>query len=80
MLSSLAEKVALKMLFTSRPHLRSEMIKNFVTPLQLEIVAADSDIAIYVSKTIQESENFDEIDDNFKKEIIDKVIQKAQRM
>ena len=68
------------MMLTSRPHLERELIKIFVRPLQMEISATDSDLAIYVAKTIQESDKVDEIDNGFKQEIIDKVIQKARRM
>ena len=71
-MSSLAKKATLKILLTSRPHLRSELVKPFIAALILEIGATDSDLAIYISKTIQESDKVDEIDDAFQKKIVEK--------
>lgn len=70
----------LNLLLTSRPHLKNEINNAFVKPLEIEIGAVDSDLAIYISKRIQESDKVDEIDDCFRQEIISKIIQKARRM
>ena len=79
-LSSLQKKSSVRIFLTSRPHLDDEIRRAFGTPLQIEIGAADSDLAIYLSMKIDESDNADVIDEDFKAEIIVKVTQGARQM
>lgn len=65
---------------TSGPHVGQEITRKLGKPLQIEIGATDTDLRTYLSSKIDDSDNVDVIDDDFKEEVIVKVIQAAHRM
>ena len=79
-LSRLQMKSSVRIFLSSRPHLDDDIRRAFVAPLQVEIGAADSDLAIYLSMKIDDSDNVDVIDEDFKAEIIVKITQGARQM
>ena len=79
-LSTLQGKASIQILLTSRPHLADEIKKAFARQDSLEIGATDHDLAVYVSKMVERSDKVDDIDETFKREIIEKIIEKACRM
>lgn len=79
-LSSLHMKSSVRILLTGRPHLDDEIRSAFGPPLQIEIGAADSDLAVYLSMQIDDSDNVDVIDEDFKAEIISKITREARQM
>lgn len=64
---------------TSRPY-PDDVKKVFEGSSKIMIKADDSDLRKYISREIQCSEAADDIDDNFKKEIVEKVVQGARQM
>lgn len=79
-LSNLEGKASLRILLTSRPHLHDEIKKVSVRHFSIEIGATDSDLTTYISQMVDRSDKADEIDKEFKQEIIQKIIEKARRM
>ena len=65
---------------TSRPHAGQEITRKLGNSLQIEIGATDNDLRTYLSCKIDESDNVDVIDEEFKEEIIVKIIRAAHRM
>ncbi|KAL8837881.1 MAG: hypothetical protein Q9170_002356 [Blastenia crenularia] len=66
-----------KILVTSRPY-PADLKKAFVSTPQIVIKAHSSDLRKFLLQEIVGSENADDIDDEFREEIVDKVIQRAQ--
>lgn len=79
-LSSLQKKSSIRIFLTGRPHLDDDIRRSFGAPLQVEIGAADSDLEIYLSMKIDDSDNVDVIDEDFKAEIVVKITQGARQM
>lgn len=79
-LASLQKKSSVRIFLTSRPHSAQEITRKLGTTLQVEIGATDSDLRMYLSSKIDDSDNVDVIDEEFKEEIIIKVIHAAHRM
>lgn len=79
-LSKLEKIPSVRIFMTSRPHLDGDIKRAFGAPLQIEIGAADSDLAVYLSMKIDDSDNIDIIDEDFKAGIIAKITQGARQM
>lgn len=76
----LQKNPSVRIFLTSRPHSAHEIARMLETPLQVEIGATDADLRMYLSSKIDDSDNVDVIDEDFKEEIIIKVIHAAHRM
>lgn len=79
-LSGLQKKSTVRLFLTSRPQLDDEIRRAFGETSRFEIGAAESDLAAYLSMKIDDSDNVDVIDEDFKAEIIAKVVQGARQM
>ncbi|KAK4691933.1 hypothetical protein P7C71_g5177, partial [Lecanoromycetidae sp. Uapishka_2] len=79
-LAALQKEPSVRIFLTSRPHLSQEITKKFENPLQVQIGATDHDLRVYLSSKIDDSDNVDVVDKDFKEEIITKVIQAARKM
>ena len=79
-LARLKKNSSVRICLTSRPHTGQEIARKLGAPLRVEIGATDSDLKVYLSSKIDDSDNIDIIDEEFKEEIISKVIQAAQKM
>ena len=79
-LGNLQKKQSVRIFLTGRPHLDDDIKGAFGAPLQVEIGAAESDLLIYLSMKIDDSDNKDVIDEDFKAEIIAKITQGAHQM
>lgn len=79
-LAILQKEPSVRIFLTSRPHLSQELSKKLRNPLQIEIGATDFDLRVYLSSKIDDSDNADVIDEDFKEKIVTKVIQAARKM
>ena len=79
-LAFLHREPSIRLFLTSRPHSEQEIARKLGTPLKIEIGAKDSDLRAFLSSKIDDSDNFDVIDEEFQEEIIIKVTQAAHRM
>ena len=79
-LAALQKVPSMAIFLTSRPHVGEEITRKLGNPLQIEIGATDIDLRTYLSRRIDDSDNVDVIDEEFKEEIIVKIIQAAHRM
>ena len=78
-LERLRGKTTISVLVTSRPHL-DDFGKIIETSSKVMIEADDSDIRAYVVREIDRSDAVDDLDDDFKIDIIEKVVSGAQKM
>lgn len=79
-LAILQEVPRVRIFLTSRPHVGPEITKTFGEIPNIEIGASDADLRTYLSSKIDNSDNVDVIDEEFKREIIATVIQAASKM
>lgn len=79
-LAALQKETSLRIFLSSRPHLSQEITKQLEDPLQVEIGATDTDLRVFLSAKIDDSDNFDVIDTELKEIIISKVVQAARKM
>lgn len=79
-LANLQKKSSVRIFLTGRPHSGQEITRKLGAPLQVKIGATDSDLRVYLSSKIDDSDNVDVIDEEFKEEIISQIIQAAHKM
>lgn len=68
-----------KVLVTSRPY-PEEISRAFQLSPQIEIKAHDADMRRYIVQQIEASDVCDEIDNNLREEVVEKIIDHAQEM
>lgn len=78
-LNNLRHNTSTSVFVTSRPH-PEDVKKVLEGSSRITIKANDSDLRKYISREIQRSEAADDIDENFKMEIIEKIVQGARQM
>lgn len=76
-LNNLQKKSFVKILLINLSHLNNDIKKTFVTSFQIEIDAKNSDLKIYLSIKVDDNNNVNFIDKDFKTEIIVKIIQRT---
>lgn len=78
-LKFLRQKTSVSLFLTSRPY-PEDVKKVFEDCAQITIKAEDADLRKYISKEIQRSEAADDIDEDFRREIVEKIVLGARHM
>ena len=78
-LDDLRTKSPINVFVTSRPHI-GDANEFFDNCANIEIQAEDSDLRKFVSREIDRSDTVDEIDEDFKRDIIEKISRGARKM
>ncbi|KAI5812827.1 hypothetical protein BZA77DRAFT_346729 [Pyronema omphalodes] len=74
-------KCSLRIFMTGRTHTQKLVEKSFMDkPISITIEANSEDIRRYVSAKLEKDDNYEDMDDTFKKDIIEKIVDTADGM